>query len=1134
MKRVFLWLVVVVCLTGCSDQFDQTVTPSGMQPIELSGTIAQQNVTRANEQGFVTGDRMGIYIVDRVNGEAGVVGAKDNRAQNMIYTFNGEDYKWTAPTAVYWRDKETPIDVYGYYPGVNYISAPDVFPFEVQADQSTEARDGDLSGYEQSDLLWGKAENVAPTAERIVVKFHHILAGVRVQLMKGTGIGDTEWQKLDRIVQVENTRLQTNVNLQTGALGADGTPTDVKAVRMAPQSNDDYRAVVIPQTVSAGNVLLSITIDGTTYTHKLSSAMVYEAGKLHNFTMTVNKNETTGDYEISVVDDGITPWVNDESSHLFSTMNYVIVNCAGPGKLKESITQAGYDYKSIQNLKVTGDLTEEDFTLLREEMPELRHLNLKDVRLKHIRYYDGWWDHYSHDYDLYCDDMLPSGAFQGDDNNKHNIRSIVLPSSLKTIGEGAFRGLRSLMYSTLEVPEGVTKICDNAFSYNENWDGVELILPSTLDSIGNNAFNPCGFSCELKLTDNIRYIGNGAFSSCPNFYGTFHVPSKLKSVDGIFSGMGHDGSFVGEIEIPQGVTSVDDAFGVSMKKRVAVSLPQGVKKVGRGWPEKGFTSIQFNDDLEEIAEACFAWYPMPPDGITLPNSLVRIGYRAFIENGLEGELIIPEGCLDIGGEAFKDAEITKLQLPSKLEIINGGTFCNCRRLTKVTIPKYVSYIGEDAFRNCGALQTVICLNPEPPELGRDAFADLYFDKVVLEVPEQSIDVYRRTDGWKDFKNITAYHELAFNIPEIVCMDKGTTRQGILRAESDWEVSECPSWVTVSPASGTYKDELTVTVANTTESREGRIVFRLKDKNYTTYTDVRQIYSADYREDQTVTLQTASAGGTAIPLFFVGEGYDADDIASGQYLSDMKEQMEHLFSTEPYKSYRQYFTVSTAYACSPESGLGGLLRFTSDNWWENSNDLVWQYARQHATGINDHAAVLVLCNTSAYDNHTDLMDDGRSFSWIGKTEDTYPYDQRGDVLHHLGGRGFGKLGPEYVNHFTFMKACGCPYCNMTNEYNWARSKGWWQNVSVTPKMSELPWYPFIFHEKYAQYVDVYEGALNHARSTYRSENQSVMGAVHIYYYNTISRYEIVRRIMQAAGKAFSFEQFVANDKIEIPE
>jgi hypothetical protein len=243
---------------------------------------------------------------------------------------------------------------------------------------------------------------------------------------------------------------------------------------------------------------------------------------------------------------------------------------------------------------------------------------------------------------------------------------------------------------------------------------------------------------------------------------------------------------------------------------------------------------------------------------------------------------------------------------------------------------------------------------------------------------------------------------------------------------------------------------------------------------------------------------------------------------------MREQMEHLFSIEPYKTYRDYFTVSTAYACSPQSGMSGLTKFSSNN------DEVWQYAKTYGTSVDERAAILVLCNTPSYGNHTDLWDNGLSFSWIGKTEDVYPYDQKGDVLHYFGGRGFGKLGPEYVNHFTFMKACGCPGCNMTNEFNWARSKGWWQNVSITSKMTELPWYHLIFHEKYASQVDVYEGALNHARGTYRSENQSVMGAAHVYYYNTISREEIVKRILTTAGETFTFDKFVAGDKMELPK
>lgn len=1131
-KLFFGIAVLASALASCSDDWAEQLARSPQEAISLTGQIMQENATRANDYGFATGDRMGIYIVDRPDSNTpGTLGATDNRAQNVLFTYDDEKHAWTSPATIYWRDQQTTIDVYGYYPGVNYIDQPTAYAFEVQADQSTEAANGDLGGYEQSDLLWGKTSSGFTTSQ-IVVKYSHILAGVRVHLVKGTGITDTEWEKASKIVLVESTVRQSTVNLSTGAVTV-STSEAPKPISMLPQSDDYYRAVVIPQTIASGSQLLSITIGGQTYSHQLDKDVTYQPGKLHNYTMTVDKKESTGDYAISVTDDGISPWLNDEASHQFSAMMYVTVNCPEIGKLKESITAAGYDYKTVQNLKVTGEMTEEDFTLIREEMPELRHLNLKDVKVKHALYYDGWWDHGSHDYDLYRDDMLPEKAFYGDDNNKRGIHSIVLPKSITSIGNNAFSGLRSLMYSTLEIPDGVTKIGSGAFSYNEDQNGVEMILPTTLDSIEASAFYACGFKCELKLTDNIRYIGGGAFDRTPNFYGTFHIPTKLKQVDNVFNGLGSKGSFDGELEIPQGLKSISGAFGVSMSKRVALNIPAGVKMIGRGWPDKGFTSIHFNDDLEEIGEACFQWYPMPPDGITLPSSLVKIGYRAFAENGLEGEIVIPEGCLDIGGEAFAQARITKLTLPSRLEVINQRAFGSLHNLTQVTIPKYVNYIGERAFSEDDALRTVICLNPEPPTLGKEVFDGLYFDKVILEVPEQSVELYRHTDGWSDFQNITAYHELAFNIPEIICLDKGTTREGILRAEGDWEVSECPDWVTVSPKSGSYKDELTVTVSqNTGDSRDGRIVFRLKGKDYTTYTDVRQVASSEYKEDATVTLQTASADGQAIPLFIVGEGYGAEDIASGKYLSDMTEQMEHLFSIEPYKTYRNYFTVSTAYACSPQSGMGGLLKFS------NNNNKVWQYAKEHGTGVSDGresaTAILVLCNTDAYGNHTDLWDSGLSFSWLGKTEDIYPYDQRGDVLHYFGGRGIGKLGPEYVNHFTFMKACGCPGCNMTNEYNEARAKGWWQNVAITSKMTELPWYHLIFHEKYASLVDVYEGALNHSRSTYRSENQSVMGAAHVYYYNTISREEIVRRILNAAGETYTFDKFVANDKMELPE
>ena len=976
-----------------------------------------------------------------------------------------------------------------------------------------------MSNYEASDLLWGKATNVQPTTNEIVIDYRHQLAGVYVTLVKGDGMTDTEWEKIDKTVLVDNTVRSCKFNLQTAEITVEGTPD--RSIQMLPQSGDHYRAVVIPQTVAAGKSLISVTIDGKAYSHTLTEAMKYQAGKMHNFTLTVNKSATTGDYVLSFSDDGISDWVNDETSHSFSQNQYVIINCPEPGKLQECIAAAGYDYKEMQNLKVTGTLNHDDFWFMRDDMGSLKHLNLSDITVKKA------WIGHNHDIDrsIYADDVIPTNAFYG---NK-SLRSIVLPTSIKRICGHAFREM-NLINTTLIVPEGVTTI-DGAFSYND-FNNVELVLPQTIDSLGGIGY--CNWKCEFNLSDNIKDWGG--IDGCPNFYGTFHIPSQLKQWPGIF-GLGSNGSFVGEVEIPQGIKEIN-GLGVSFKKRISLTLPAGVKRINN--MSMAYSSFVFNDDLEEIEGGCFYGASMPFQ-ISLPSQLRKIESRGFWNCGLEGELVIPENCLSLGGEAFAKNSLSSITLPAKIDYIPAGAFVG-NPITSVTIPKYISYIGVGAFA-CPTLQTVVCLAETPPTVNDgdpfgyyDYVDGVYKDKCVLEVPEKSVELYRNTPVWNTFKNITPHRELAFNVPSIICLEKGTTRTGIVRSEGAWEITECPSWVTVSPSSSDdKKTEVTVTVhANSGGTREGKIVLKLKKHDYTTYTDVKQV-AAEVKEEQMFTLQTASKGSKAIPIFLVGEGYNAEDIASGLYLNDMKEQMEHIFSIEPMKSYREYFTVSTAIACSPESGIDGLSKF------QGSNELVLQYAQQYGIGIQGNegnSTILVLRNSiNTGFNGTALYDSdyrGLAISWVAKSNDVYPFDQRGFILRELVGTAFGKLGPEQVNHFTFMKACGCPGCNMTEQFEHYRSLGWWQNVSISGKLSELPWYHLIFDEKYAKYVDAYEGSMNHSRGTYRSENASVMGNQFIPYFNAISREILVKRIMEASGGTFDFNTWKQNDKIEIPE
>ena len=75
-----------------------------------------------------------------------------------------------------------------------------------------------------------------------------------------------------------------------------------------------------------------------------------------------------------------------------------------------------------------------------------------------------------------------------------NVKSYVIPSSVTSIGNSAFRGCRSL--SEIVIPSSVTSIGDSAF-----WDCyslLEIVIPSSVTSIGDSAFSECKFPDNLK------------------------------------------------------------------------------------------------------------------------------------------------------------------------------------------------------------------------------------------------------------------------------------------------------------------------------------------------------------------------------------------------------------------------------------------------------------------------------------------------------------------------------------------------------------------------------------------------------------------------------------------------------------
>lgn len=1108
--KAFSGMLVGACfLCACHDE--EFVGPdAGLgKVIALSGEINQEMVSRVDDGGFCDQDVMGVYIVDYDGTNPGELLDAGNRATNVRFTFDEAAYRWNGAYDIYWKDDKTPIDVYGYYPYGTPDNVRD-YAFTVQKDQSKVSENGVMGGYEASDFLWGKAENVAPTTETIRLAFRHRMANIRIVLEEGDGFDSGAWAGLKKQVLVTNTRREASIDLSTGTVTATG---NVATTGIIPfEGSEDFRAIVVPQDVQSGTVLFKITVDGAVYSFKKDEAFTYYPGKMHNFTIRVDKKAAQGQYNFTVISESVTAWENDDASHSATTRVYVIIESQA-GKLKECILAANKDFRELQNLKITGEINSDDFYFMRDSMDRLQALNMKEVKIKGVQGEE---------------DVIPQEAMKG----KTSLFKLVLPDKLVGIRKSAFNECSNLSGS-LVIPEGTRFIENAAFEECRAFTGT-LSLPSTLERLGSpyeggstGVFRYCGFVGELRLPENLKYIGIQAFYACAGLYGELHLPNGLSYVGtNAFDGCKN---LTGSLKIPQTLTEISVAAFARCGFNGVLTLHDGITAIGK----EAFEDSPFKGEL------------------VLPKDLTVIGDRVFSGCDFSGELKLPDKLVTIGDNtfAYNWRLMGVLRIPENVQSIGAGAFAECRSLEGLIFPanlesiRYEATWGDvgGAFSNCYGISSIVCEGTIPPYVQVGAFNGVAKDNFTVEVPEAYVDQYKAAPGWSDFKRIAAHRELVCRPSLATAINTSCTRRLVLNAEGDWEVISKPEWVSLSQESGFKKTELTLTFAQKTNDgrpREGEIVFKLKDKDYTTKCSVTQ-FDYEYAEDEVITLQ-AHSRGKGINLVFLGDGYNAEDISMGKYMKDMREQMERFFDIEPYRTYRDYFNVYTAIAVSPESGIGTVntiryvkfeTTYTGGVGLRGDYDAIFEYALRMPTvdESNLNQTLIVMTpNSTDYGGICQMWDDGSAIAFCPLSDYGYPLDSRGVIQHEAGGHGFGKLGDEYIYHNEFIDFCGCTCCPHVDALLYAQSLGWYQNLSLSGKMNEVPWSHLIFDDRYSDVVDIYEGGFMHNRGVFRSEANSCMNN-DIPYYSAISREAIVKRIMEYAGETYSFEEFVRNDK-----
>ena len=1166
-RKLFLMFGMMALLVSCHSDVDElNINNPRSYAIRLDGEI-----TRTDANGFCDGDKIGLYGVNYTNNNAtqGTLLDEGNQVDNARYTYNKELGEWQSSGSIYYKDAETNIDLYAYYP---YGSPENVndYIFEVAKDQS--GNDA-VDGYAASDFLWGKTENITPSEDRVKIRFSHRLSRANVVLTEGSGFGEGEFNTLEKSVLVNNTIRTASIDLATGDAITAGEVEPEGIVMRA--TDDGWSAIVVPQSVGAGEALLAITIDGIVYRFKRGEAFTYEPGKQHTFTITVNKKSMTGSYEFILTDCEIVDWIADLEAHGGEARQYYVVHLDEAGTLGAKLREAKKNPNKIKNLKVSGKICTADFYFMRDSMEILQAINLKESKIlkgrclffdildgngtriiavsEHIgtsydqvayivkKMFPNWNPANGLSYDIqdFHEDEIPSNAFyKGYETT--SLVHFVFPEKVTKICSYAFRN--TLLSGALIIPDDVIEIEEEAFA---NTNISSLRLPYNLKKIGNYAFAYCNsLSGALSLPETLESIGEGAFTYCNLLSGNLNIPSKITEIPhNCFSNC----QFSGDLTIGENVTKILSHAFSGNNFGGHLTLPHGLKVIA----QSAFQNCSFQGELiipsrvQIIDDYCFYGNAFSSIIFAENSELIQIEDSAFRDNTrLSEPVILPDGTMTIESNAF----------------------WGCGNLPAITIPKDVTTIGANAFRECYYLTSIKCDATIPPVIGGGAFDGVGKDNLTLQVPEDAVARYQTANGWSEFKRISANYDFSISRKHIRALNAEYSKTYLLRAPSGepWSVESCPDWVTVTPSSGVGREEVTVTISEmartdatftreewnggqwnsgyyteTHKGRAGEIVFKLDNK--TTSNDepvtvkmTAEQYDCDYADGDVIVNQTASQGA-GVNIVFMGDCFDARDIAMGSYKAGIDEAIAYYFGIEPYKTYKPYFNIYTVVGMSPDSGMGTVntirdAKFGSQYSLDGiapDTQTTYEYAMK-ATTVNEsnlnQTLVVMVENTTDYGGICYMWGDGSAIAVCPMSRDAYPFDFRGIVQHEAGGHGFAKLADEYIYHNGFIESC-CPAI-LANFYA-GKALGWYRNLSTNGDYKSVEWAHLFANPDYSNVVDMYEGGYFHTRGIFRSEATSCMNN-NIPYYSAISRQEMVERIKRYAGEEFSLAEFYAKD------
>ena len=345
-----------------------------------------------------------------------------------------------------------------------------------------------------------------------------------------------------------------------------------------------------------------------------------------------------------------------------------------------------------------------------------------------------------------------------------NITSITIPQNVTSIGEKVFGGCVNLASINVS-SENATYDSRNSCNAIIEKSSKTLItgckstkIPSSVTSIGNDAFYNCSSLTGITIPNSITTIGHNAFNSCGNLK-KVTLPSSLTEIgNNVFSNCNNLSAIISHIQVP---FDVDENVFYS-NSSATLYVPEGTKaayEALNGWNK--FADIVEGELYEETVDGVIYSYNKSAQTATVVGG----DFSDYRKVTILGSVLIDGvdyAVKTIASGAFRNNYyIDSLIISSGIEVIEKNAFYNCYRMRYVELPSTLTTIGEYAFAYCGNMQNLV-LPSSLTSIGEFAFTNNNLTNVTSRIQspfEINKSVFCRYESYWDAteqKNVETY------------------------------------------------------------------------------------------------------------------------------------------------------------------------------------------------------------------------------------------------------------------------------------------------------------------------------------------------------------------------------------------